>query len=91
VPADGGVMKKGDLVRVRRPSDEFFPVDINEIGAVMDYRPSVLGGSSMVSYRGKGGKWVNEVVKTPTRGEVLFLSYLDGSLAWYDENNVELL
>jgi len=88
--AGGGVMKKGDLVRVTRPSEAFFPEDVHENGVVVDYRPNVLGGSSMVQYRVKGG-WKSEMVKSPVRGEVLVLSYTDGGQSWYDEMNVKLI
>jgi len=83
-------MTKGDLVRVTRPSDALFPEDVHENGVVVDYRPNVLGGSSMVQYRVKGG-WKSEMVKSPVRGEVLVLSYTDGGQSWYDEMNVELI
>ena len=83
-------MKKGDLVRVTRPSDALFPEDVQEHGVVVDYRPGVLGGSSMVRYRGPDG-WNSEMVKSPVRGEVLVLSYADGGQSWYDELKVELI
>ncbi len=81
-------MKKGDLVNVRRPSDELFPDTVQEHGVVLDYRPDVLGGSSSVSYRTRAGGWATESVNEPRRGEVLILSYVDGGLSWYDELNV---
>lgn len=84
-------MKKGDLVHVQRPSDSFFPDDVTEHGVVMDYRPGVLGGSSMVSYRTRSGSWATERTRVPTRGEVLVLSYVDGGMSWYDELNVKII
>jgi hypothetical protein len=84
-------VKKGDLVNVRRPSDELFPSDVTEHGAVVDYRPDVLGGSSLVSYRTRSGGWKAERVEEPRRGEVLVLSYVDGGLSWYDELNVKIV
>jgi len=84
-------VKKGDLVNVRRPSDELFPSDVAEHGAVVDYRPNTLGGSSLVSYRTRSGGWRTESVQEPRRGEVLVLSYVDGGLSWYDELNVKII
>ena len=84
-------MKKGDLVNVKRPSDDLFPEEVAEHGAVVDYRPDVLGGSSMVSYRTRSGNWKSEMVNEPRRGEVLVLSYVDGGISWYDELNVKII
>lgn len=79
------MLKIGDLVsvQVRQTTDEWMH------GAVVDYRPDVYGGSSIVSYKVKGG-WKQETQKTPVRGEVLVRSYTDGSLSWYDEIHVRL-
>lgn len=85
-------MKKGDLVNVRRPGDKLFSDgDVFEHGSVVDYRPDVLGGSSLVSYRTRSGGWKTEKIEEPRRGEVLVLSYVDGGMAWYDEMNVKII
>jgi len=78
-------VKKGDLVTMHRPSEDLFPTQVSEHGVVLDYRPDVLGGSSMVSYRTRSGGWATEQQNEPKRGEILILSYVDGGLAWYDE------
>lgn len=77
------MLKIGDLVsvQVRQTTDEWIH------GSVVAYNPEVYGGSSIVSYKTKGG-WKQEMQKTPVRGEVLVRSYTDGSISWYDEIHV---
>lgn len=79
------MLKIGDLVsvQVRQTTDEWMH------GAVVGYKPDVYGGSSVVSYKTKGG-WKQETQKTPVRGEVLVRSYTDGSISWYDEIHVRV-
>lgn len=74
------MLKIGDLVsiQVKQATVEWIH------GAVVDYKPDIYGGSSLVSYKTKGG-WKQEMQKTPIRGEVLVRSYTDGSVSWYDE------
>lgn len=76
-------MKPGDLIRVKWLS-------YVNLGEVTDYRPDVLGGSGVHSWKGRG-KWHHEMTTTPKRGEVRVLCYDDGSESWYDELNVELV
>jgi hypothetical protein len=76
-------MTKGELVRVRIGSREF-------LGSVVDYRPDILGGSHLQSWRERGKMFV-ETVQTPRRGEVLVLFYDDGDFSWVDENRVRVL
>lgn len=75
-------MTKGELVKMRVRVGYLTDAVNVEWGAVLDYRPCVLGGSSHFS----GG-----IITTPKRGEVLVLSYNDGSMSWYDESNVFLV
>jgi len=80
-------MVKGDLVVVR------FDGSLNSrthLGEVIDYRPHVLGGSHLQSWR-EGSRWFMETVLTPVRGEVLVLFYDDGDFSWVDENEVQTL
>ncbi len=74
------MLKIGDLVsiQVKHSTGEWIH------GAVVDYKPDIYGGTSLVSYKTKGG-WKQEIQKTPVRGEVLVRSYTDGSVSWYDE------
>ena len=83
-------MKVGDLVRVKWPSSINFMVDEVTLGLVTDYRPDVLGGSGLTSWKTRD-KWNSEMTTVPTRGEVRVLCYDDGSESWYDEHNVELV
>lgn len=70
----------GDLVSVQvmQTTDEWIH------GVVVGYNPEVYGGSSIISYKVKGG-WEQSIQKSPVRGEVLVRSYTDGSISWYDE------
>ena len=77
------MLKIGDLVSVQDP----YSTDRWIHGAVVGYNPDVNGGSSVVSYKVKGG-WKQEIEKTPVRGEVLVRCYTDGSVSWYDELHV---
>jgi hypothetical protein len=77
-------MVKGTLVQVRFGSREF-------LGSVIDYRPEVLGGSHIQSWREREGGWFMETVLTPKRGEVLVLFYDDGDFSWVDEHRVQTL
>lgn len=79
------MLKIGDLVSVQvmQTTDEWMH------GAVVGYNPEVYGGSSIISYKVKGG-WEQSIQKSPVRGEVLVRSYADGSLSWYDEIHVRL-
>ena len=70
----------GDLVLVWSPASD----EKRDHGVVLEYRPDMYGGSSIVSYRTKRG-WKQEVENTPKRGEVLIRSYVDGDVSWYDE------
>jgi hypothetical protein len=76
-------MVKGTLVQVRFGSREF-------LGSVIDYRPEVLGGSHLQSWR-EGSGWFMETVLTPVRGEVLVFFYDDGDFSWVDEHRVQTL
>ncbi len=76
-------MTKGELVRVRFGSREF-------LGSVVDYRPDILGGSHLQSWKERGN-WFVETIQTPRRGEVLILFYDDGDFSWVDEQRVQLL
>jgi hypothetical protein len=73
-------VQKGDLVIVKSSNTG---VKLDH-GVVMDYRPDVYGGSSIVSYRTKGG-WEQSIEKSPRRGQVLVMSYVDGDMSWHDE------
>lgn len=78
-------MRKGDLVRVT------WGGELNRqsgLGMVLEYREGVLGGSWSQSYW-DGEKRVNEFPSSPKRGQVLVLEYEAGTVAWWDENNVE--
>ena len=79
-------MRKGDLVEVlpRNMGPKFF-------GQVVEYRPDTLGGSSMESWRGSDGQWHSRVASAPRRGEVLILTYDNGGISWYDEQEVLVL
>jgi len=74
-------MQKGELVRtcIRRGLQGTLEY---EWGSVIDFRPTVLGGSCHIS---------TGILTSPLRGEVLVLSYKDGGLSWYDEKNVDLV
>ena len=79
-------MRKGDLVEVlpRNMGPKFF-------GQVVEYRPDTLGGSSMERWRGSAGQWHSRVASAPRRGEVLILTYDNGGISWYDEQEVLVL
>ena len=79
-------MRKGDLVEVlpRNMGPKFF-------GQVVEYRPDTLGGSSMESWRGSDKQWHSRVASAPRRGEVLILTYDNGGISWYDEQEVLVL
>jgi hypothetical protein len=74
------MLSPGDLVLVKSTNTD----DKLDHGVVLDYRPNVYGGSSILSYRTKGG-WEQSIEKSPRRGEVLVRSYVDGDVSWYDE------
>jgi len=76
-------MTAGTLVQVRFGGREF-------LGSVVDYRPDILGGSHLQSWKERGRVFV-ETVQTPRRGEVLVLFYDDGDFSWVDENRVRVL
>ncbi len=76
-------MTKGDLVQVRFDSRTI-------LGTVIDYRPDILGGSHLQSWKERG-KWFVETILTPRRGEVLVLFYDDGDFSWVDEQRVQIL
>lgn len=79
-------MRKGDLVVVlpRNMGPRAF-------GQVVEYRPDTLGGSAMESWRGSDRQWHSRVASTPRRGEVLVLTYDNGGISWYDEQEVLVL
>lgn len=76
-------MRKGDLVEVHLRN-----VGPKALGQVVEYRPDTLGGSSMESWRGSDKQWHNRVVSSTRRGEVLVLTYDNGGISWYDEQEV---
>jgi hypothetical protein len=78
---------KGDLVRVTLGGTENKRV---HLCGVMDYRPDVLGGTSIQSWK-SDGVWRSELISTPKRGEVLVIFYDDGDVSWIDESQVELV
>jgi hypothetical protein len=90
-------MKKGDLVKVRfrNESWNYIPQygsvktleeDEWRWGQVVDYRPDVLGGSSMYTANGSPTKGFSDI-----RGEVLVTVFEDGGVSWWDEDNVMLI
>jgi hypothetical protein len=83
-------MKVGDLVRIKWTSSINVIDDEVTFGMVTDYRPDVLGGSGLTSWKTRD-KWNSELTTAPKRGEVRVLCYDDGSESWYDELNVELV
>ena len=80
-------MTKGDLVRVRLGGTDNCRF---HLCTVLEYRPDVIGGTCLQSYR-DDGVWHPEWVTTPRRGEVLVLFYDDGDMSWIDESQVELV
>ena len=76
-------MRKGDLVEVHPRN-----MGPRALGQVVEYRPDTLGGSTMESWRGADRQWHSRVASTPRRGEVLVLTYNNGGISWYDEQDV---
>jgi hypothetical protein len=87
-------MMKGDLVWVMWP-DRDHPLKPYELrlrpAIVLDYRPDVLGGSSMYTSRwNDGDRSQVEVAATDRRGEAL-IRLLDGEgTSWIDEAKLQL-
>ena len=79
-------MRKGDLVEVHPRS-----MGPRALGQVVEYRPDTLGGSSVQSWRGADRQWHQEFTTAPRRGEVLILTYDNGGISWYDEQEVLVL
>jgi hypothetical protein len=86
-------VKKGDLVKVRYKSISYATssgygqtAEDWKWGHVLDYRPDVLGGPSSYTSRGLFAQSFSDV-----RGEVLVLVIDDGSMSWWDEDNVLLV
>jgi len=61
------------------------------LGEVIEYRSDVLGGSAVQSWRGADRQWRQEFTTAPRRGEVLILTYDDGGMSWFDEQDVRVL
>jgi hypothetical protein len=80
-------VKVGSLVRVKYPDDRLFPVTLESLGEVRDFRPDVHGGSCLTGAGKYGVSWN----VSARRGEVLVLCYDDGSISWYDERNVRVV
>ena len=74
------MLSPGDLVLVWSNATD----EKRDHGVVLEYRPDVYGGTSIVSYKTRRG-WEQEIEKSPKRGEVLIRSYVDGDVSWYDE------
>ena len=83
-------MKVGALVKIKWSDDSVWALD-GALGVVRDYRLETLGGSGVSRWRDDNREWQAEITTTSKRGEVLVLCYKDGSVSWYDENNVELV
>ena len=79
-------MQKNDLVMIRIHNQDVC------LGVVIDYRPDVLGGSGVQSWRSSGESHTRtKITQVPKRGEVLVMGYSDGSLSWYDEMHIHIL
>lgn len=86
-------MNKGDLVWVTwTDSGMFFsPISYSLRPAiVLDYRPDVVGGTTMYSSRWEGSQHTHiELATTERRGEVL-IQLLDGEgVTWIDEAKLQ--
>ena len=88
-------MTKGELVWVMWPDSGMFfsPISFTQRPAiVLDYRPDVIGGSTMYTARwGDGARSQIEVAATERRGEAL-IQLLDGDgVTWIDEAKLQRL
>ena len=79
-------MRKGDLVVVLPRN-----MGPRALGQVVEYRPDTLGGSAVESWRGSDKQWHSRVASFKIRGEVLILTYDNGGISWYDEQEVLVL
>lgn len=79
-------MVKHSLVHIR---SRYIDDDSVSLGVVLDYRPDVLGGTGVISWRRPSSSAVcTEIQHHEKRGEVLVMNYSDGSLSWYDELSI---
>ena len=77
-------MKRGDMVEVRWGSTEPY----SDMCVVLEVRPSVLGGSALMTNRTENRVWI---LWDDVRDEILVVDPASGATSWIDESNARLI
>ena len=77
-------MKRGDLVEVRWGHIEPYC----DMCVVLAVRPSVLGGSAVMTNRTENRVWI---LSDDVRDEILVVEPVSGAMSWIDESNARLI